>query len=64
MKLRVNKEDCIGCGQCQGFCPEVFEIEDDQLAGVVVDEISEQFEEDAIEAKDACPTGAIVEVEE
>ena len=22
MKLKVNKEKCIGCGQCEGVCPQ------------------------------------------
>lgn len=64
MKLKVNKDLCIGCGACQAVCPEVFEIEDDGLAGVIVDEVNEELKEDAIDAKEGCPTGAIVEVED
>ena len=37
MKLKVNKDLCIGCGACQAVCPEVFEIEDDGLATVISD---------------------------
>ena len=62
MKLNVNKDLCIGCGACQATCPEVFEIEDDGFAGVVVDVIPEDVEEDAIDAKEGCPTNAIEEV--
>ena len=28
MKVTVN-EDCIGCGMCEGSCPEVFSIGDE-----------------------------------
>ena len=28
MKATVN-EDCIGCGMCEGTCPEVFAIGDE-----------------------------------
>ena len=27
-KIKVNEEQCIGCGACQAVCPEVFEVED------------------------------------
>ncbi len=64
MKLKVNKDLCIGCGACQAVCPEVFEIEDDGLAGVIVDEVNEELKEDAIDAKEGCPTGAIEEVKD
>ena len=62
--LKVNKDLCIGCGACQAVCPEVFEIEDDGLAAVVVEEIPEDVNEDAIDAKEGCPTNAIEDVVE
>ena len=64
MKLKVNKDLCIGCGACQAVCPEVFEIEDDGLAGVIVDEIKEELMEDATDAKEGCPTNAIEDVKD
>ena len=60
--LKVNKDLCIGCGACQAVCPEVFEIEDDGLATVIVDEIPEELNEDALDAKEGCPTDAIEEI--
>lgn len=59
MKLKVNKDLCIGCGACQAVCPEIFEIEDDGLATCKVDIIPEENKEDAIDAKEGCPTNAI-----
>ena len=64
MKLKVNKDLCIGCGACQAVCPEVFEIEDDGLAHSFVDVVPQEVEEDAIDAKEGCPTSAIEEDEE
>ena len=61
--LKINKDLCIGCGACQAVCPEVFEIEDDGLATVIVEEISEDLKEDALDAKEGCPTDAIEETE-
>ena len=62
MKLEVNKDLCIGCGACQAVCPEVFEIEDDGLAHSIVDVIPDASEDDAIDAKEGCPTSAIEEL--
>ena len=60
MKLKVNEDICIGCGACQAICDKVFEISDNGLATVIVDEISDEFKEDAIDAMEGCPVGAIV----
>ena len=59
--LKVNKDLCIGCGACQAVCPEVFEIEDDGFATVIVEEIPEDLKEDSLDAKEGCPTDAIEE---
>lgn len=64
MKLKVDKDLCIGCGACQATAPKAFELKDDGLAEAIVDEIPEELVEDAIDAKDGCPTDAIKEVEE
>ena len=64
MKLKVNEDVCIGCGACQAVCDEVFQINDSGLASVIVDEIGEDVMDDAIDAKEGCPVGAIEEVSE
>ncbi len=61
MELKVNKDKCIGCGQCVSICDNVFDFDDDNLAKVVVDSIPEDLEEDASTAMESCPTGAIEE---
>ena len=63
-KVKVLKDVCIGCGACQAICSSVYEIDDDGLAKVIVDEVPEEVMEDAVDALENCPTGAIVEVEE
>lgn len=60
MKLEVN-ENCIGCGACAAICPDVFDLKDDGYAYVKVDIIPEEKKEDAMDALEGCPTGAIVE---
>ena len=59
MKLKVNKDICIGCGACQAVCPDAFEIDDDGLAKVILDEIPSDLQDDAIDAKEGCPVSAI-----
>ena len=61
MKLIVNKDNCIGCGACTHICEEVFEIGDDGYADAKDVEITEEIKEDALNAKEGCPTGAIEE---
>lgn len=62
-KIKVLKDACIGCGACQAIANEVFEISDDGLAEVIIDEIPQELEESAIDALENCPTSAIVEEE-
>jgi len=63
MKVKVNKEKCIGCGYCASVCPEVFELDVDGKAKVKKDANFEQNKDLIKEAKEGCPVGAI-EVED
>ena len=62
MKLKVDKDICIGCGACAAIAPEVFEIDDEGLATTIVDEVADEVKDDAIDAKDGCPVSAIEEI--
>ena len=61
MKVNVVEDRCIGCGQCEAVCPEVFQIGDEGFAEVVKDEYEEI--DDIKMAASGCPTDAI-EIEE
>ncbi|GEM_PF-872596 len=41
MKGFVGKDACIGCGLCEGICPEVFKKEEDGKASASENEILE-----------------------
>lgn len=58
MKATVN-EECIGCGLCEGTCPDVFSISDDGVAVAIEEDVPEDAEDSAQEAADNCPVSAI-----
>lgn len=63
MKVKVDKDKCIGCGNCVSLTEgEIFDFNDDGLAEATVDEVPEDLIEVAKEAIDQCPTEAISEV--
>ena len=62
MNLKVDKDKCIGCGQCVMLTDEkVFKFNDDNQAETIENPIKEENIEIAAEAMNSCPTGAIVE---
>ena len=59
MRATVNDE-CIGCGLCEGTAGAVFEVGDEGVAEVIIDdEVPEELEDDVQDAADNCPVGAI-----
>ena len=60
MKMYVN-ENCIGCGLCEGLCPNVFHINENGVAQAIEGNIDAADTEDAMNALNSCPVGAIEE---
>ena len=58
MKVKVNNNECIGCGACVAVCPKVFEMSDDGYA-VAKAVVEEEDKAACEEAKDGCPVSAI-----
>ena len=56
MNVRVNQDECIGCGVCAQICPEVFDLDEDAGKARV---LRPEGAECAQEAADSCPVGAI-----
>lgn len=63
MKVKVNRDACIGCGACAAICPDIFEIDDEGLSKVVNSDVKDENIDDVKDAIDSCPTGAIEEDE-
>lgn len=64
MKVKVNKEACIGCGACAAICDAIFEIDDEGLSKVKKEEVKEDEKQAVIDSAESCPTGAIEVTEE
>lgn len=56
MLVKINDEECIGCGVCAQICPEVFQLNDEAGKAKVA---RPQGAECAQEAADSCPVGCI-----
>lgn len=59
MEIKVDKDKCFGCGQCFYNYDELFECDDDGLAKAKVNEVSDEFKDDALDAANGCPANAI-----
>ena len=59
MKVCVDPELCDGCGPCVDICPEAFELNEDGIAVVKLDEVPSELQEACKEAAESCPTEAI-----
>ena len=58
MKVRVDKEACVGDETCISICPEVFKMEDD-VATTTMEDVPPDLQDTCREAADACPVEAI-----
>jgi len=57
-RVYVDENICIGCGSCEGICPEVFQLNEETGTSEVIK--PEGGPEDLIEeAIDSCPVEAI-----
>ncbi|MET7770136.1 ferredoxin [Nocardia sp. NPDC005366] len=59
MKVSIDDERCRGHGICTVLCGEVFAINDDGYAEVLVDEVPAHHEDSVREAVQNCPERAI-----
>ena len=58
MQITINRDECIGCGNCESIAPDVFALDDEGIATVT----NPAGAEDSViqEAAESCPVGAIM----
>ena len=59
MKVKLNKDACIGCGACAAICEPCFTIDDTGVSELVKEEVTGEEVELVKDAIESCPTGAI-----
>ena len=64
MKVQVSHDKCEGHGKCEMAAPEVFELRDDDLSYVLVEDVSDELRPKVERAIRLCPRQAIAWVEE
>lgn len=57
MKITVDASTCVGCGLCEQFCPEVFQVQGDGIAHVLSQSCS--ADHNLKEIADNCPVNCI-----
>lgn len=55
---RIDRELCIGCGDCEATAPKVFKLDDESIATVI--DPQGDTEELIREAAENCPVDAII----
>lgn len=56
-KVKIIEDNCIACGLCEAIADEIFMVED--VATVIVDEVSIDQQDTVNEIIELCPTQAI-----
>ncbi|MGQ9553325.1 MAG: ferredoxin [Anaerolineae bacterium] len=57
MKIAIDRDECIGCGNCSDIAPDVFELDEEGLSRVIN---PEGADDDTIrEAAESCPVDCI-----
>lgn len=57
--VEVDREGCIGSGQCMLFAPQVFQVRDG-VADVLDPSPEDELYEAVLDAADACPVQAVL----
>lgn len=57
--VKIDRETCIGCGNCAATCGEVFALDKRGVSTVDREGVTAQNFEAITEAENNCPTGAI-----
>ena len=59
MKFKVISELCRGCGVCEAVCPTVYKMNNNRIAEILVNNVSNEISDCALQGEDVCPADAI-----
>ena len=59
MKAYVDQDGCISCELCVSVCPSVFTMNEDDKSQAIDEDIPEENESEAEDARDGCPVSVI-----
>ncbi|MDA3793119.1 MAG: ferredoxin [Elusimicrobia bacterium] len=59
MKIKIDKELCIGCELCVQIAGDVFGMDDEDKAEII-GKVTEDNKDDVNDAIESCPTEAII----
>ncbi len=60
MKLSIDTDACVSCGMCAERLPAVFRIDRAARSAVLLRQPQPAEQDDALEAAEDCPAGAII----
>jgi ferredoxin len=60
MKVKVDQDLCTGDGICAELCPQVFQLNDDGIAEIIVSKVPADAEDACREAAESCPESCII----
>ncbi|MHC1588903.1 MAG: ferredoxin [Methermicoccaceae archaeon] len=70
-RVVLNRSECIGCGNCEEECPDMFEVQGDGYSHIKVSSSTSDKEEVelselscVVEAANACPVECIIVYED
>ena len=59
MRVVLEADKCIGSANCEMLAPDVFEVQDDMVCRILIEEPGPELAEDTEMAVEACPTRAL-----
>jgi len=63
MKVSIDQDLCLGCGVCESIAPEIFSLEEEPYAVVILDPVPSALLHQVEDAVAECPEEAISFVE-
>ena len=64
MKVKADYDLCEANAMCEGFAPDIFEVDDDDNLNLLSDEVTPENEKRIRQAVAACPKAALSLVED